>query len=132
MRISDWSSDVCSSDLAVIKDYGSAHGLDPANWTFLTTASDQPEDATRRLAEAYCHSFAKTGDGYQVHGVVTHVVAQPGQWSGNVHGLKFEPANLVVFANAMVNAPTATQAERKGAVWGKRASGRGEQGCRLI
>src|SRR3546814_16595287 len=58
---------------AVIKDYGSAHGLDPANWTFLTTASDQPEDATRRLAEAYGHSFAKTGDGYQAHGVVPPV-----------------------------------------------------------
>src|SRR3546814_10921730 len=96
MRISDWSSDVCSSDLAVIKDYGSAHGLDPANWTFLTTASDQPEDATRPLAEAYGHSFAKTGDGYQVHGVVTHVVDKPGQCHGNFHGLKVEPANLSI------------------------------------
>src|SRR3546814_7648270 len=80
---------------AVMEGYGPTHGLDPANWTFLTTASDQPEDATRRLAEAYGHSFAKTGDGYQVHGVVTHVVDKQGQWRGNFHGLKFEPANLV-------------------------------------
>src|SRR3989337_2070642 len=33
----------------VMKEYGPAHGLDQANWTFLTTASDQPEVATRRL-----------------------------------------------------------------------------------
>src|SRR3546814_224907 len=117
MRISDWSSDVCSSDLAVIKDYGSAHGLDPANWTFLTTASDQPEDATRRLAEAYGHSFAKTGDGYQVHGVVTHVVDKQGQWRGNFHGLKFEPANLVVFVNALVNDATAPHAHPEPGWW---------------
>src|SRR3546814_14538068 len=110
MRISDWSSDVCSSDLhdkvvvlhfiyascpdvcplhadriaevqemvnrppmkeqvqfitittdpttdtaEVMEDFGPAHGLDPANWLFLTTAPDQPEDATRRLAEASGH-----------------------------------------------------------------------------
>src|SRR3546814_7308000 len=102
---------------AVIKDYGSAHGLDPANWTFLTTASDQPEDATLRLAEAYGHSFAKTGDVYQVHGVVTHVVDKQGQWRGHFHGLKFEPANLVVFVNALVNDATAPHAPPEPGCW---------------
>lgn len=87
----------------VMEDYGPAHGLVPANWTFLTTAPDQPENATRQLAEAYGHRFSKTGEGYQVHGVVTHVVDKHGRWRGNFHGLKFEPANLVVFINALVN-----------------------------
>ena len=102
---------------AVMEGYGPAHGLDPANWTFLTTASDQPEDATRRLAEAYGHSFAKTGDGYQVHGVVTHVVDKHGQWRGNFHGLKFEPANLVVFINALVNDVAAPHAHPEPGWW---------------
>jgi protein SCO1/2 len=101
----------------VMEDYGPAHGLDPANWVFLTTAPDQPEDATRRLAEAYGHSFAKTRDGYQVHGVVTHVVDKQGQWRGNFHGLKFEPANLVVFINALVNDATAPHAYPEPGWW---------------
>lgn len=87
----------------VLRDYGPAHGLDPVNWTFLTTMPDQPEDATRRLAEAYGHRFDKTDEGYQVHGVVTHVIDRDGQWRANFHGLRFEPVNLVVFVNALVN-----------------------------
>src|SRR3546814_15210714 len=47
----------------VLREYGLAHGLDPVNWAFLTTAPDQPEDATRRLAEAYGHRFDKTEGG---------------------------------------------------------------------
>jgi protein SCO1/2 len=103
----------------VMKDYGPAHGLDPANWTFLTTAPDQPEDATRRLAEAFGHRFAKTGDGYQVHGVVTHVVDKQGQWRGNFHGLRFQPANLVVFINALVNDAAAPHAHPEQDWWDK-------------
>lgn len=87
----------------VLRDYGPAHGLDPVNWTFLTTAPDQPEDTTRRLAEAYGHKFSKTEDGYQVHGIVTHVIDREGRWRANFHGLKFEPVNLVLFVNALVN-----------------------------
>ncbi len=87
----------------VLKAYGPLHKLDPINWMFLTTTPDQPEDATRKLAEKFGHRFEKAEDGYQVHGVVTHVIDKEGQWRANFYGLKFEPINLVVFINALVN-----------------------------
>lgn len=87
----------------VLRGYGLAHGLDPANWMFLTTTPEQPEDATRKLAEQFGHRFDKADDGYQAHGIVTHVIDKEGRWRANFHGLKFEPTNLVLFANALVN-----------------------------
>jgi protein SCO1 len=39
-------------------------------------------------------------DGYQIHGVVTHVIDREGQWQANFHGLKFEPTNLVVYVRS--------------------------------
>jgi len=87
----------------VLRNYGHAHGLDPANWIFLTTKPDQSEDTTRKLAEAFGHRFDKTEDGYQTHGIVTHVIDKEGRWRANFHGLQFEPTNLVVFVNALVN-----------------------------
>jgi protein SCO1 len=87
----------------VLRNYGHAHGLDPVNWVFLTTAPDQPEDTTRNLAEAFGHRFDKTEDGYQTHGIVTHVIDKEGHWRANFRGLQFEPTNLVVFVNALVN-----------------------------
>ena len=87
----------------VLRDYGQAHGLDPANWVFLTAGQDEPDDTTRRLAETYGLKFTKTDDGYQMHAVVTHVIDQDGQLRARFHGLKFEPVNLVLFINALVN-----------------------------
>lgn len=87
----------------VLKDYGQTHGLDPVNWVFLTTKSDQPEDLTRKLAQQFGHRFDKTEDGYQTHGIVTHVIDKEGWWRANFHGLKFDPSNLVIFVNALVN-----------------------------
>jgi len=89
---------------AVLRDYGSAHGLDPVNWTFLTTTPGQAEDTTRQLAESFGHKFKKTDDGYQLHGIVTHVVDRDGRWRGNFHGLRFNKTNFVVFLNALTNA----------------------------
>jgi protein SCO1/2 len=97
------TTDPANDTAQVLRDYGPAHGLDPVNWRFLTTTPDQPEDATRQLAQSYGHKFAKTKDGYQVHGVVTHVIDKEGRWRGNFHGLKFEPTNLVMFINALTN-----------------------------
>ncbi|MBI4273548.1 MAG: SCO family protein [Rhizobiales bacterium] len=87
----------------VLRAYGGIHGLDAANWLFLTTTPNQPEDTTRKLAEQFGHKFQKTENEYQIHGIVTHVIDKDGRWRANFHGLKFEPANLVVFINALVN-----------------------------
>lgn len=65
--------------------------------------ADRPEDTTRQLAQAFGHKFTLTEDGYQMHGVVTHVIDQEGRWRANFHGLKFKPLNLVLFVNALVN-----------------------------
>ncbi|MEO3432349.1 SCO family protein [Inquilinus sp. CAU 1745] len=87
----------------VLRGYGEAHGLDPANWVFLTSGPDRPE-ATRELVEAFGHGFTVTEDGLQMHGVVTHVIDQQGTLRGNFHGLEFDPTNLVVYLNGLVNA----------------------------
>jgi protein SCO1/2 len=87
----------------VLRAYGGQHGLDPVNWVFLTTSSEQTEDLTRKLAEQFGHKFVKTEDGYQVHAIVTHIIDREGRWQANFHGLKFDPSNLVVFVNALVN-----------------------------
>ncbi|WP_246780706.1 SCO family protein [Rhizobium sp. BK008] len=87
----------------VLRDYGSAHGVDPVNWILLTAGPDQPEDSTRRIAEAYGLKFVAEDDGMQMHGIVTHVIDQDGQLRARFHGLKFEPVNLVTFVNALTN-----------------------------
>ena len=85
-----------------MRDYGPAHGLDPANWVFLTSGPERPA-ATRRLAERYGLRFEQADDGTQIHAVVTHVIDREGRWRAKFHGLGFDPANLVVFVNALVN-----------------------------
>ena len=87
----------------VLKAYGPAHGLDGANWTFLTTRPGQSEDATRKLAEQFGHKFTREKDGEFAHGIVTHVIDREGRLRGNFHGLDFDPTNLVTFVNALVN-----------------------------
>lgn len=101
----------------VLRAYGPAHGLDPVNWLFLTTTQDQPEDTTRKLAEAFGHKFTKEVDGYQMHSIVTHVIDREGRWRGNFHSLKFEPVNMVVFINALVNDVHSEPSEEEG-FWG--------------
>jgi protein SCO1 len=96
----------------VLRKYGPAHGLDPVNWLFLTTAPDQPEDMTRKLAEAFGHKFSLTNDGYQMHGIITHVIDKEGRWRANFHGLNFAPVNLVTFVNALTNNVERTHHER--------------------
>ena len=87
----------------VMSEYGPIHGLDPANWTFLTVVPGQPEDLTRQLAEAYGHGFSPTEGNYQVHGIVTHIIARGGEWEANFHGLDPDPLNIVLFLNALAN-----------------------------
>ena len=101
----------------VLRAYGEQHRLDPVNWTFLTTGTDQPEDATRKLAERFGHKFMKQDGGYQVHGIVTHVIDKEGRWRANFHGLKFEPTNLVVFINALVNDAQTSHGHERKSTW---------------
>lgn len=96
---------------AVMQGYGPAHDLDPANWAFLTTLPDQPEDHTRQLAKAFGHVFTPDEAGMQMHGVVTHVIDQDGRWRANFHGLAFEPTNLLVYLDALVNRAQAPHPE---------------------
>lgn len=90
----------------VMRAYGPAHGLSPENWQFLTTTADESEDTTRKLAESFGHKFTKTDDGFQMHGIVTHVIDRDGTWKANFHGLKFDPVTFVTFVNALTNGTT--------------------------
>lgn len=103
----------------VLRDYGRTHGLDPANWVFLTAGPDQPDDTTRRLAEKYGLKFTKTDDGDQMHAVVTHVIDQDGRLRARFHGLKFEPVNLVLFVNALVNRTQPPHGHGEQSLWNK-------------
>ena len=86
----------------VMRAYGKTHGLDPVNWMFLTSGP-QRLTATRELVKKFGHKFTEADSGYQVHGVVTHVIGREGRRRANFHGLKFQPINLVLFINALTN-----------------------------
>jgi len=80
--------------------YGAAHGLDPANWTMLTSGADQPT-ATRDLARQYGLEFAQEEEGVQIHGVVTLLIDRNGRLRARYHGLNFDPKNLVAHIDAL-------------------------------
>lgn len=82
--------------------YGTAHGLDPANWTMLTSGLDAPE-VTRDLAQHYGLKFTQQGDDYQLHGVVSHLIDKSGRLRARYHGLKFDPTHMLVHINAFSN-----------------------------
>jgi len=103
----------------VLRDYGKAHGLDPVNWVFLTATPDQPEDSTRKIAEAYGLKFTQGDDGMQMHGIVTHVIDQDGRLRTRFHGLKFEPVNLVIFVNALTNRAQRPHGHQQPGLWEK-------------
>lgn len=101
----------------VLRYYGDNHGLDPANWTFLTAAPGEPEDATRKIALSYGLKFVETEDGLQMHGVVTHVIDQDGRLRARFHSLKFQPLNLVIYTNALVNKVQMPHADDEPGFW---------------
>ncbi len=86
----------------VLGTYGSQHGLDPANWTILTSGPEAAE-ATRAIAEEYGLKFTKVDDEYQVHAVVTHLIDKSGTLRARYHGLDFKPTNLILHVNALTN-----------------------------
>ncbi len=103
VRFVSITTDPTRDTAEVLKAYGPQHGLDPVNWQFLTTAPGEPEDYTRKLAEAFGHKFTVESDGTLTHGVVTHIIGKFGRWQGNFHGLEFQSVNLLMFVNALTN-----------------------------
>ncbi|MDA1098565.1 MAG: SCO family protein [Proteobacteria bacterium] len=102
----------------VMRTYGRDHGLDPVNWAFLTSGP-QRITATRELVERFGHKFTQEGDGYQVHGVVTHVIDMEGRWRANFHGLQFQSTNLVLFINALTNDIHGAGKSKSQGMWNK-------------
>jgi protein SCO1/2 len=103
----------------VLRSYGELHGLDPANWQFLTKRNSDPENVTRKLAERFGHGFDKTKDGMQLHGIVTHVIDQNGRWRGNFHGLEFSDVNLVQFVNGLINVQVPHHENESSSFWAR-------------
>ena len=88
----------------ILREYGRWHGLDPANWVFLTTQADQPDDTTRALARDYGLEFTMSADSdAQMHGVVTHVIDRGGRLAAKFHGMEFENVNAVLYINGLLN-----------------------------
>jgi protein SCO1/2 len=86
----------------VMQAYGSTHGLDPINWVFLTSGTDESE-ATRELAGRYGLKFTPSKDGYQMHGIVTHLIDKSGNLRARYHSLKFNETNMIIHINALTN-----------------------------
>jgi len=86
----------------VLKAYGPARGLNPSNWLFLTSGPERPTE-TREIAERYGLKFTPVGNGQFVHGVVTHLIDQKGVLRARYHGLKFNPVNMVLHINALID-----------------------------
>ena len=87
----------------VLTEFGVNHGLDPVNWVFHTAAKGAAEDSTRELAKSYGVEFKLAANGDQMHGVVTSVMRDDGQFVARFHSLKFQSLNLVKFINALTN-----------------------------
>lgn len=112
------TTDPKNDTVEVMREYGPAHGLNPVNWKFLTSGPERLT-ATRELVEKFGHKFTEAEGGYQVHGVVTHVIDREGRWRANFHGLKFQPTNLVLFINALTNDVHGANEQRKQSFWEK-------------
>ena len=103
----------------VLRDYGENHGLDAANWVFLTTAPGQAEDTTLKIALSYGLKFVKTENGEQMHGVVTHVIDQDERLRARFHSLRFQNVNFVIYVNALVNKVQMPHADDEPGFWAK-------------
>lgn len=90
-----------------MRAYGENFDLNPRNWQFLYRARMEPPELTPELAKAYGVQFRDTGEGVQVHGVVTHVIDPEGQMRARFHGLKFKPEHLVTYLTAIAKGPNA-------------------------
>jgi protein SCO1 len=72
---------------------------DAASWPLLTVAPDAPMEAVRQLTTDLGHDERQGGGGEEI---AVGVIDPQGRWRGTFHGFSFEPANLVLFVNALV------------------------------
>lgn len=86
----------------VMKKYGPVHGLNFANWVFLTSGSDKL-GATRKLAKRYGLKFKLLEGEYQLHAVVTYLIDKSGNLRGKYFGVKFKETNMILHINALTN-----------------------------
>jgi len=102
IRLVSVTADPVNDTPAVMKAYGEQHGMNPANWLFLTSGPDRP-DATRDFSVQYHNRFRQEADGSFTHGTVFHVIDGDGRLRGNFHGLDWNPDNLVCFLQALAD-----------------------------
>jgi protein SCO1/2 len=83
-----------------MRAYPGHHDLDTTNWRFLASATPA---AGRDLAAALQQKFTPDGEGYQQHIAVTYVLDREGMLRARYFGLRFEPASLILYVNALAN-----------------------------
>ncbi len=96
------TTDSASDTPEIMKSYGRTHGLSPVNWVFLTSSVEAPEQ-TRSIAKSFGLKFTLAKDGYQMHGLVTHLIDKSGNLRARYHGLKFKETNMIVHINGLTN-----------------------------
>jgi len=97
------TTDPAKDSDTVRKEYAEIHDIDPINYTFLTSKSEDPKDLTRKLAAAYGIKFEPMDDGQQMHSVVTFIIDKGGRYAAKFHSLKFKSMNLVLYLNGLSN-----------------------------
>ena len=85
-----------------MRAHGLRYGLDPANWVYLHGGEGQ-EDLGLRLAAGYGLKFVPTGDGEQMHGVISFLIDTGGRLRARYHGLGFKTVNLTLHAAALAH-----------------------------
>ena len=78
-----------------LRSSGEAHGLDPVDRAFLAARPGDPEDTARRSSEAHDDIFTPRQDDQRMRGAVLHLIDQGGRLAAELHGLGFEPVNVV-------------------------------------
>ena len=102
VRLISVTADPAHDTPDVMKAYGEQHGMDRANWLFLTSGQSQP-NATRALSQQYHNRYRLEPDGSITHGTVFHVIDGKGQWRGNFHGLDWKAEHLVAFLTELAS-----------------------------
>jgi protein SCO1/2 len=86
--------------MAARRAFAEQNGLDPASWAFLA-GSDAKE--TRDLAARAGLEISVASDGSPRHPAVTYVIDGDGRLRARFLGLRFDPLDVVLYVNALLN-----------------------------